>query len=375
MPTFLSMKIFVSSVMNDFGPYREAAFSAIRSLDHEVVRAEDFPASTNSSRIACLQGVRDADLVILILGERYGWSGTASGLSPTHEEFREAREQGKVIPFVQTGVAREPEQEAFIAEVENYDSGMQRGRQFNTPDQLREEITRAIARHQLIAASAPMDVATMLNLAVELIPAEDRRYVSSKGTMLHLAVVGGPRQTVLRPSEIEAKETTDRLVTHLMDARSGYFSYRLRTEPRFDSGALIIAQEDGASFRMDEAGSLLLTVPVEKASGYLGALIEEHVVTAMQKALSFANQALDVFDSTQKLTRVVLVAGLESDNIGEWRSLAEHQASPNSMQMAMHSQERRPVHLTPPDRTRMALKADQSRLADDLVTLLRRHFR
>ncbi len=36
------------------------------------------------------------DLVVLIMGERYGWSDTHSSLSPTHEEFREAVVDGKV---------------------------------------------------------------------------------------------------------------------------------------------------------------------------------------------------------------------------------------------------------------------------------------
>lgn len=41
------MKIFVSSVMNGFEHYRYAAFAAIRSLDHEIVRAEVSPPRTH----------------------------------------------------------------------------------------------------------------------------------------------------------------------------------------------------------------------------------------------------------------------------------------------------------------------------------------
>jgi hypothetical protein len=89
--------------MNGFDAYREAAFAAIRSLDHDIVPAEDFPASTVPSRVACLQGVRDADLVVLILGERCGWSETQSGMSPTHEAFREAAAEGNVIPLSSLG--------------------------------------------------------------------------------------------------------------------------------------------------------------------------------------------------------------------------------------------------------------------------------
>jgi hypothetical protein len=366
------VKIFVSSVMQGFAEYREAAFSAIRSLDHEIIRAEDFPASTTSSKVACLQAVRQADLVILVLGERYGWSETTSGLSPTHEEFREGKEQGKVIPFVQANVTPEPAQQEFIAEVENYDAGMHRGRTFETPDQLREEVTRAIARHQLAAATTPVDVPAMLRAAEQLIPRQERHYTTSAGPLLHLAVVGGPSQPIIRPSEIEAPALADRLVADLTARDAGYFSYRLRTDPTVDAGALIIRQENGAAFRVDEAGAMLLSVPIEKASGYLNPLIEEHVQAAINRALTFADTALEQFDPTQRLTRVVLAAGITSNGIFGWRTAREHLASPDSMQIAHSQEESKPVHLNPPDRTRMALRADRMKLSQDLLSLLRR---
>ncbi|WP_150124993.1 DUF4062 domain-containing protein [Tsuneonella mangrovi] len=52
------MKVFASSVMQGFEEFREAAFSAIRSLDHQIVRAVDLPVSSTSFRIACLPGIR-----------------------------------------------------------------------------------------------------------------------------------------------------------------------------------------------------------------------------------------------------------------------------------------------------------------------------
>ena len=39
------MEVFLSSVIGEFGDYREAAATAIRDLGHTVVRAEDFGAS------------------------------------------------------------------------------------------------------------------------------------------------------------------------------------------------------------------------------------------------------------------------------------------------------------------------------------------
>ena len=368
------MKIFVSSVMTGFEEYREAACAAIRSLDHEIVRAEDFPASNIPSGVACLQGVREADLVVLILGERYGWSETRSGISPTHEEFREAAGEGKVIPFVQSGVTSEEAQQRFVDEVEDYDTGLHRGQTFRTPEELRTEVTRAIARHQLSAATTPVDVGALVEKARGTIPVEERGVVRMTGPLLHLAVVGGPTQTILRPSEIEDQSLVDGIVADLSSA-DGYFSYRRRTEPRLDHGALVIEQENGAGLRLDEAGALLLSVPIEEATGHLKPLIEEHVRQAIEKGLTFADRMLEKFDRTQRLTRIVIAADIGTSGVFGWRTASQQAASPGSMQIAMDRSPSSPVMLNPPDRTRMALRAERGRMSEDLLALLRRRYR
>ena len=76
------MKVFVSSLIGGFESFRAAAASAISTLGHEPVMAEDFPASPDSPQTACLAGVRDSGAVVLILGERYGYV-QASDLSAT----------------------------------------------------------------------------------------------------------------------------------------------------------------------------------------------------------------------------------------------------------------------------------------------------
>jgi hypothetical protein len=81
------MKSFISSLISGFEPFREAVRFAITNLRHEAVMAEEFGAQPNSPQIACLKGVRSADLVILILGENQGSIQGTSGVSPTHEGF------------------------------------------------------------------------------------------------------------------------------------------------------------------------------------------------------------------------------------------------------------------------------------------------
>lgn len=116
-------RVFISSVMEGFSPFRQAVAEIAESLGHEAVMAERFGPRSTSPREACLGEVRSSDWYVLILGERYGWTGP-SGTSPTHHEYEEARKHGKkILVLLQKGVKPEAKQQAFIDEVGRYDTG------------------------------------------------------------------------------------------------------------------------------------------------------------------------------------------------------------------------------------------------------------
>ncbi len=62
------MRIFLSSVISGMETYRAAAQRAAETLGHTVTMAEDFGASPFSPQQVCLGAVRDADIVMLLLG-------------------------------------------------------------------------------------------------------------------------------------------------------------------------------------------------------------------------------------------------------------------------------------------------------------------
>ena len=136
------MKVFISSVISGMEPFRHAARDAVTTLRHQPVMAEDFGAQPSSPQVACLTGVRQSDLVVLILGENYG-AAQPSGLSATHEEYREAQGRKPVIAFVQEGIRRTGAAAAFAAEVEGWQEGVFRG-SFSAPEDLKISITRAL---------------------------------------------------------------------------------------------------------------------------------------------------------------------------------------------------------------------------------------
>ena len=191
------MKVFLSSLITGFEALRDAANSGARTLGHVVIRAEDFGASGLSPQVACLAGVRDADVVVLILGSKYGYV-QSSGLSATHEEYREARDSRPVFVLIEEDAEPEPSQAAFIREVQGWESGHFTAT-FHGADDLRDKVIRALYDYALATESGPLDEAELLDRAQQLVPTS-RNFL---GTELVVSITGGPRRAVLRPAELE----------------------------------------------------------------------------------------------------------------------------------------------------------------------------
>jgi hypothetical protein len=93
-------RVFVSSVIDGFEPFRVAARSAITACGGDPVLVnEDFPSLLASPRNACLDAIDSCDLVVTMVGERGGWT-SPSGSLVTDEEFQHA--MTKKIPVVAT---------------------------------------------------------------------------------------------------------------------------------------------------------------------------------------------------------------------------------------------------------------------------------
>ena len=149
-------RVFVSSVMKGYEVYREATRVGIRQAECDAVLAEDFAAQSASSRNACIDGVQSADALVLLLGPRYGWVAP-SGRSVTEEEYQEARrQQMPVLVFVQDGQSREPDQQAFVARVEDYVHGHFR-KSFRNSDDLERLVKEAVMARDWGAVPQDLD--------------------------------------------------------------------------------------------------------------------------------------------------------------------------------------------------------------------------
>jgi len=362
------VKVFVSSVIAGYGPFRDAVRSAADTLGHTVIAAEDFPAVPVTPQQACLAGVREADVVVLQMGQSYG-AVQPTGLSATHEEYREARERKPVLVFVEAGVAREPQQAQFLAEVQAWATGHFRAT-YGDPDALSREVIRALHEHELAQSVGPVSEHELLERASSLVP---QRHGTIGTALLVLAVAGGPLQAVLRPAELEDPALARDI------QREGLFG----AYPVLDSAegtrigvrddALLFEQQT-ASLLLDQLGSIRITQPARRAADRLHseipAVIEEEITEALSRGLRFAGWLLDRVDPLRRITDVVPVAALVGSGHATWRTRAEHAASPQSGQIGRGGDAL--VSLQPGRRHRQALTHDADRIAEDLVALLRR---
>ena len=126
-------KVFISSVISGYGDRRDTAEEATIELNRdkgfnfEAIRTESskHPAEDKSSQKVCLDGVRECDIYLGIYPKNnYGWGESPVDISPTHEEFRKAREYGKqCLIFVENTNEIDPRQSEFLKEVGDYVEG------------------------------------------------------------------------------------------------------------------------------------------------------------------------------------------------------------------------------------------------------------
>lgn len=331
----------------------------------------------SSPQVACLQGVRQSDIVVLVLGEGYGPVQPGSGLSATHEEYREARGTKQVLAFVQHGVAPEPRQAEFIAEVQGWEGGLFRGG-FADAEELQGGIIRALHDVALNEAFGSADPDELAARASSVLPAESRNMVVP--ATVDLVVAAGLRQQVLRPVEIEAPALADHLLQAALFGPDRLFSSELGNQRRLDGGVLSMAQEGGAALSLAEDSSIVIRQPLDQPLqrnprgmdlGATMVVIQETVQQRLATALGFAEAVLDRIDATERITHVGVAAQVAGAEHRAWRTRAQNDTSPGSVSMGMGARDRGPVVKVV---RRAALRVNRARLVVDLLVPLRRHF-
>lgn len=363
------MKVFISSVIAGMEGHRAAAREAAESLGYTVIAAEDFGASPNSPQQVCLAGVREADVVVLLLGARYG-APQRSGQSPTHEEYHDARGQKPVLVFVQDGIAREPDEEKLLEEVSGWEGGQYR-EPFDSPASLRAVVTRALHRWALSQQAGPVNEQELTARVVALLP--QRSTYGAGSPLLHVVVAGAPAQQVLRPSDLDDPALETAMEQEALFGERPVFDRRQGVQASV-SGTTLVIRQPNAEITVDERGSIRMSRPARDTGSRptegIPSLVEEDVRDRVGSAIRYAGWLLDRIDPTQRLNRVALACRLDGVGYMPWRTRAEVAASPNQASMGFPGREA--ADSQPLILPRAALLMDSARQAEDVTVRLRR---
>lgn len=372
------MRVFISSLIAGFEAERDALKKATQMLRHQPIMAEDFPAQVSSPQVACLSGVRGSDLVILVLGDRYGAIQTTSNISATHEEYRAAKGTKPVIAFVKEHATFEPEQKAFVDEVQGWEGGLFRG-SYSSAEDLYEKVVRSIHEYELANAVGTADPVELRNRAGELVRGvEDYRH--SSRAVLRMAFSGGPQQQIIRPADLESEELKRKVHQAAAFGAIPFIDAAAATTIGLEGDILVLKQDRGSEIALHEDGSVVLASPLDPVdnertrfgSSHLdgSVLIEERVVDVIQSSLAFADWLLEAIDHTQRITHLGIAATIVGSQHRAWRTAAEHRAQSGSVSFGFDRAERNEPILV--DRPRAAMRMARPNVTEDLMVGLRR---
>lgn len=358
------MKVFISSIITGYDEYRNATASAISSVGYKVIRAEGFSARPETPRQACLAEVRKSDIVILILGAKYGYIQD-SGFSATQEEWEEAvKEHKQVLVFVENINTEDSRQKEFIEKVEGWSTGHLR-MSFNTPEDLRNKVIKSL--FDMATADQP-DSFEIRSRAENILPENWQSY--SERPVLFVAVAAGPRRVVIRPSQLNKSVFIRKIQKEAMFGQESILDSQGSTCPSIDNERLVLKQ-DKAMITIDEYGTVLTTQPAEKQSdrGFYPVIIEEDLQDNIAKTLRFVCNFLNIIDKHKRMTHVMPIVAISGADFSLWRTEDEQRNNPDNFT---------PIKIQPcmiasdSLRPRTALFVDAKEMAEDFTFRLRR---
>jgi Domain of unknown function (DUF4062) len=263
------VRAFVSSVIEGFADYRDAARKGIEAAGAEPVMVnEDLPAQGTSSRNACLDAIDSSDWLLSIVGTRGGWT-TPSGRLVVEEEFEHACVRSlPVLAFIQE-TTRDADADRFVSRLSGYVDGMFRIK-FRTPSDLQQQVERAV-RGRLEAVS-PRNMEGR-DLSSYFVP---ERHTSGGATTMRLVLEPERQEEVIDPVKLASVDFKERLLELGHGKAVRLFSYSRGKNAELEGSALVIEQDDSngrhrseeyVRLELAESGRVLLDGHVTHRSG------------------------------------------------------------------------------------------------------------
>jgi hypothetical protein len=363
--------VFISSIQAGFEDVRAAARAGVETYGHRAVMAETSGAAATSPQRALLDRVSSSDVLLLLVGPRYGVR-QASGLSATEEEFDEARRRGKpILVLVQEG-ERESEQEEFLARTTGgWEGGIFRDT-FRDGSNVGLAVVRALRNLDERGARAELEPAAAAR-AQDLATGSGREGYGHGGSNARIVLVPLLGHRLLDARRLEDRELPDEIAgaaraARLVPQSAGITSHVSADGIRLDVGE----RHSGLTLVVGANGEIVAEASVSGDDQNFGSMriIPERLQEAIRGAMRFAEsvwQRIDPRGEVQELAVTIAIPNAQQKSWGPGRG-------GNSISMGgMFSMPQTAISPQPPHIVRRAdLVRDET--TEDLVAEMRRVF-
>ncbi len=293
--------------------------------------AEETPASPRSPRRTLFDRIARSDVVVLLLGSRYGDKG-ASGLAPTEDEFNEAIRQGKdVLVFVQA-VEMEPEQAAFLDRVRGAWEEGRFYRRFTDVSDIGLAVAGALSE---LRAGSPGENPAAASARALGLAAGERRSGMSSGLTVRVAFAPLRQGTILDPLALEDATIGNDLSQMLRVA--GVVPQALGIETSVSAEGVHLIGSESRDWVRPEAfvhadGAITVVAGIHSAGAFAGSLVDpEKLEQALIASGRFAQATWARIDARGSVTRVAVTAAIPDAQYKGWGE----GSNPNQMHPGM----------------------------------------
>jgi hypothetical protein len=363
--------VFISSIQAGFEDVRAAARAGVETYGHRAVMAETSGAAATSPQRALLDRVSSSDVLLLLVGPRYGVH-QASGLSATEEEFDEARRHGKpILILVQEG-ERESEQEEFLARTTGgWEGGIFRDT-FRDGSDVGLAVVRALRNLNERGARAELEPAAAAR-AQDLASGGRREGYRHGGSTARIVLVPLLGHRLLNARMLEDGELPDEIsgaarAARLVPQSSGITSHVSADGIRLDVGERHL----GLTLVIGANGEIVAEASVSGDDQNSGSMriIPERLQQAIRGAIDFAEsvwQRIDPRGEVQELAVTIAIPDAQQKRWGRGRG---------GTSISMGGMFSMPPTAVSPQPPRIVRRADLARdeTTEDLVAEMRRVF-
>ena len=370
-------RVFVSSIIEGFETFREAARRGIEAAGCEPILVnEQTPSVPKSPRNACLDAVASCDIYVAIIGERGGWTAP-SGKLVVEEEFEEARRRNLPVFVFIHNTERDAEAERLAHRLSDFVQGYFRV-EVDDPDELEHEIQRALTDFTKDIPPSSMDLPAVQDRISEAQPV-------GQDPSLRVVLAPQRREEIISPLRLESAPFRSTIFQHAHQHEIALLQYERSKSYEIVGDTFVIRQERGGRHGADEHsvrleinenGDVVIDVglvPASEDAFILGGanmtIATADLEKALGRALSFCAAFYDEIDEHDRYQQFGYNVALV--NLGMRKIAAEEDAGRSSSHYHQHN-EPLPAYDAARPLTRNTLRSPEQEIRRAIVKIRRR---